>query len=397
MRSLAVLLTLLYSPGVTMPKSEVLEAKPLTQLPSLPTRLDYLDCLRALAALYVVVYHIVKYIDFPDPSPNVFVRLVKYAASGFYHGDYAVALFIVLSGFCLMLPVIRGNYTIRGGLFKFFKRRAQRILPPYYFATAFSLILIGLFIGQATGTHWDKSTPVTLQSILAHLLLIQDLTGDAQSINHTFWSIAVEWRMYFLFPVLVWGWRRFGAFQTSVTAVIISGLLFWFCFQWLGNGFHADYIGLFTLGGLGATVAFSNLYPFEQVRKLPWSSITLATTVSIAVLSRTKLWHPLMPTFIDYVVGIWAMSLMILGAQVRSAWFHRLLNYKPLVAIGLFSYSIYLIHGPVLQVVWQYWLPSFHTQPVALLMMMVIIGLPVVVAVSYLFFLLCERPFLQKS
>jgi peptidoglycan/LPS O-acetylase OafA/YrhL len=113
----------------------------------------------------------------------------------------AVALFIVLSGFCLMLPVVRHGAEIQGGAWQFFKRRARRILPPYYFALAISLLLIWTVIGQKTNTHWDASLPADGKAIWTHLLLLQDVFQDTSArINHVMWSISVEWRIYFLFP-----------------------------------------------------------------------------------------------------------------------------------------------------------------------------------------------------
>lgn len=163
--------------------------------------LGYLDGLRALAAIYVVVFHALLQVNFDQQPLNNFAR---YFLKFFSYGRYPVDLFIVISGFCLMIPIARGDGNLRGGAIHFFKRRAWRILPPYYFAMALSLLLIWLFINQKTGTHWDVSLPVTNKSILTHLILMQDALGDYATINHAFWSISVEWRIYFLFPLLVW-------------------------------------------------------------------------------------------------------------------------------------------------------------------------------------------------
>ena len=151
--------------------------------------LDYLDGLRALAAVYVLLGHALLQVNFSHQRPGVFARGFL---SIFLFGHEAVDLFIVLSGFCLMLPVARGDGALRGGAWNFFQRRAWRIVPPYYAAMTLSLLLIWSCIGQKTGTHWDISIPVTGRSILTHLLLLQDALGDEASINHAFWSISVE-------------------------------------------------------------------------------------------------------------------------------------------------------------------------------------------------------------
>ena len=87
---------------------------------------------------------------------------MKFFVTLFKTGHYVVDLFIVLSGFCLMLPVIRHRGTLPGNTIIFFKKRIRRILPPYYLAMGFSLLLIITMIGEKTGTRWDISIPITL-------------------------------------------------------------------------------------------------------------------------------------------------------------------------------------------------------------------------------------------
>jgi peptidoglycan/LPS O-acetylase OafA/YrhL len=217
--------------------------------------LGYLDGLRALAEIFVVLHHALLQVDFNQQPLTGFM---KRFVGVFYHGHYAVDLFIVLSGFCLMLPITRGNGTLRNGAVNFFKRRAWRILPPYYFAMALSLLLIWFFIHEKTATHWDIRIPVTVESILTHLILMQDAFGDDFNINHAFWSISVEWRIYFLFPLLALSWQRIGAITTTTFAVLTSFVISKLCGHTIGSSLSAHYIGLFTLGMLGAAIALSS-------------------------------------------------------------------------------------------------------------------------------------------
>jgi len=96
-------------------------------------KLEFLDGLRGLAAFYVLLHHL--YDPFGIP------RALTYPLSILRFGHYAVGAFIVLSGYCLMLPIVRStDGKISGGTFHFFKRRAMRILPPYYAALILSLV-----------------------------------------------------------------------------------------------------------------------------------------------------------------------------------------------------------------------------------------------------------------
>ena len=88
-------------------------------------RLNFLDGLRGLAALYVMLAHVFSITAYGDDGrvstslPPAFV----WATRGLCFSHYAVAVFIVLSGFCLMLPVSRSkDGLLPGGLLGFAKR-----------------------------------------------------------------------------------------------------------------------------------------------------------------------------------------------------------------------------------------------------------------------------------
>lgn len=176
--------------------------------------------MRALAALFVVATHFVAYVQFEGASLPAWLQAVA-ALTTF--GHYAVDVFIVLSGFCLAMPVVRGDGHLVGGALKFFGKRARRILPPYFFTLAFSLLLIWLVIGHRTGTLWDTCLPVDWKGTLTHLFLVQDLArGENSKINYPLWSISVEWRIYFLFPLLMALRRRWGAVLVAAAALVVA-------------------------------------------------------------------------------------------------------------------------------------------------------------------------------
>ena len=103
------------------------------------SRIGGLDALRGLAALAVFVCHIVAY----------------WGALGFPHaviaisqvGAHGVDVFVVLSGFVLMLPLVAEGRTLNVG--QFYGRRMWRILPAYWTALAFAAVL-------AVGPTWPS-------------------------------------------------------------------------------------------------------------------------------------------------------------------------------------------------------------------------------------------------
>ncbi len=357
--------------------------------------LDYLDGMRALAALYVVLSHATNYFALLDSTPP---RIIGFFLRFFSRGPYAVDVFIVLSGFCLMLPVLKNGGKLRGGAWQFFQRRAWRILPPYYLAMAFSLLLIALFIDKTTGSIWDNALPVSAKSVITHLLLVHDAFKEDNSINYVFWSIAVEWRIYFLFPLLLLVWKPRNALAFTLLISLFSCALYLVLRRSLGFTLTAHYIGLFCVGMLGASIAFSPDAAFSKLKNWPWLFISLFFALGFIFLPGVKLWQGrILPVqLVDYLVGLWTIALLIAVAKAPQSSWHRLLSWKPLTWLGTFSYSIYLIHAPLLQILWQSVYAPLQLGSISLFGSVFLGSLPVVLAVSYLFFLFCERPFIPR-
>ena len=139
-------------------------------------RLRYIDGLRGIAAFVIVLHHThLRMVEIAGPSSGL--------AQGplfLLPAHCMVTLFVVLSGYSLMLSVLRSNdYQYTGGLKTYAARRCRRILPAYYAALFFSLLpLLPGLLGWPK-THWQSNAPVALTggSVWAHLLLIQNLQG----------------------------------------------------------------------------------------------------------------------------------------------------------------------------------------------------------------------------
>jgi peptidoglycan/LPS O-acetylase OafA/YrhL len=174
-------------------------------------RLEYLDGLRAVAALYVVLFH--AGLGFTPPV-GALPTLTRILQHGLSFGHDAVAVFIVLSGYCLMLPVARAEGHLVRGLWDYVARRAWRILPPYYTTVFGSLLLIACVpvLETPTKTIWQDTFPAFgFGPIGSHVLLIHNLLpAFTNTINGPLWSVATEWQIYFFFPFFLLPiWRRF--------------------------------------------------------------------------------------------------------------------------------------------------------------------------------------------
>src|SRR3954452_10697817 len=139
-------------------------------------RLAGLDGVRGLAALFVVVNHV-----FERAFPGYPVDRAPFWAAWFIYGRFAVVVFIVLSGFSLALSPARHGWRV-DGVSRFAYRRARRILPAYWAALAFSLVVASLVVAPP-GEGAPNAT-----SVLVNGLLTQNLIA-APSPNRAFWSI----------------------------------------------------------------------------------------------------------------------------------------------------------------------------------------------------------------
>lgn len=366
--------------------------------------INFLDGLRALAALFVLFSH-VWYQIWPAVFPPFGygcrpTGLTLFFTSWLYYGHFAVVVFIVLSGFCLMLPVIKNNGVLRGGTLQFFKRRSRRILPPYYFGLLFSLLLIWFFVSTKTGTQWDISIPVTQNGLITNLLMFQDLAATTE-INYVFWSIALESHLYIFFPLLVISWQRFGSIKTT----LVTGLLIYSTIILLEiaqvKEIPPQFLGLcfyFVLGMLAATIVFSQDKLGELVRKhFPWH--LSVTGLILTIIFFCYLWGFDIAeerfAFLDTLCAFSTLSLLVAASRPGTNKIRNFLESSPLVFIGTFSYSLYLIHAPLLQIIWQYLLHPLHIGKVFEFVLLILLGTPMIISAAYIFFLYCERPFLN--
>ena len=94
-------------------------------------KLDFLDGFRGLACAYVVLYHF--WIEINIFYYGVLTDEIRNLCRIFNYGNCSVAVFIAISGYCLMLsPVKSQNSELKGGVAGFLIRRCRRILPGYY-------------------------------------------------------------------------------------------------------------------------------------------------------------------------------------------------------------------------------------------------------------------------
>jgi peptidoglycan/LPS O-acetylase OafA/YrhL len=354
--------------------------------------LDFLDGLRAIAALLVVTHHAWlqswPYNLYPGMHP---VGAVAALTGWLAFGKIAVTAFIVISGYCLMLPLVRSQKELN--VRSFFIRRCRRILPPYYAALIITLILDFAFLKQNTRTEYDAGYPITLAGFLSHVFLVQNFTASPFQISGPLWSIAVEFQIYLFFPLFIAIYRKYGIYWTlAFTSVLGYSASLFLSYRGLENS-YAHYIAMFGFGMAAADVGFR--LRASAKRKAVWVCyLALPAILFIGLGAHRELGSSKLVT--DGLVGVFVGAILMIATMVPSGAMAKSFSLRPLPSIGTVSYSLYLIHFPLQQLLWQTIVRPFGWSKPATFVLMSTIGTAVILVGASGFFYLFERPCLRR-
>jgi peptidoglycan/LPS O-acetylase OafA/YrhL len=352
--------------------------------------------MRGLAAMYVVFFHVVViyYAQFQGWMRPGFVWMT--------HGHWAVNVFIVLSGFCLTLPLARSrSLMLEGGFGRYMTRRAVRILPPYYAAVVLSLLALVL---SADAWRWVRGMPVvhpgwasefSKGNLISHVLLVHNFTRWANALDGPMWSVATEFQIYFFFPLLLLPvLRKFGR-TACVLAGVVVGLLPVWLFSLNSQAAAAPwYLGLFAMGMVAADIGFSVKAPFESLY-LPAAILAASAAVLLGCRYGEAGWWTIPE---DTLIGAATACCLVWStrSENRRKMPVRWLEMKLPVWLGTFSYSIYLMHMPI---IWKarIFTDRLHLSPLRDFVLNIGFVVPIAVGGSMIFHVFFERPFLRRK
>lgn len=343
------------------------------------------DWLRGVAAVGVVVFHARvdwwvgwrAIMDNPD-AYGWFDRAAAWMALPAPFMGSLVMLFFVLSGFCVHQPLVRGDVEWRD----FFRRRFVRLYPPYLTAAALSI-----------GALWWMSPPdfPGWGRVVAVLTMTQNYQGNvAEGVagmqvanNPSLWSLPVEMELYCMYPFFwlaarAWGWAAAmsGVALVSVGALagyhgggrFLEGNFAMYWIIWCSGAWLRERCARGTLGrppraivGLGAVALAGGIV------------LTLEGVGGLANVG----WGG------AYFVLLWAC---VSRPRLAGTGMWRMIG----VAAGKISYSLYLMHFPVLMGLAAWWAAHGGERPTNYLMCL--LACAATLPVACLFYRWVERP-----
>lgn len=285
-------------------------------------RLRELDGWRAISVLLVILHHICAY-----QHPRLVSRFFVLAHLVRFCGPLGVKTFFVISGFviCRLLILEERNYG-SVSLKAFYYRRVFRILPPFYTYLAALCLLssLGLIYEDWRGT------------MIAALFLRDFSTWHVDWFVGQMWSLAVEEQFYLIFPAmwLLTSKRRRGQFFLATYLL---------CVAWNLSLAHPGHDNVIREGFACISCGVLMAIHEGRARRLQ-NSVPSFIVVLVALM---LLLHPTgigswQAVTYECVIVPPAIGLVLFFSLERGRWLRAILCSKPLQAIGLTSYGVYL-------------------------------------------------------
>jgi peptidoglycan/LPS O-acetylase OafA/YrhL len=357
---------------------------------------------------------------------------LSYIWFNYCQGHDAVTLFLLLSGFSLMMPIARtADFSLSDGFFGFFRRRFIRIVPTYY--AAIVVILVSIYtshlfkskLGLIDNTD-DWAINFQPSIILTHLLLIHNLFENQYlAISGQLWSIGLEWQVYFVFILLllpIWRYlhRVLSPAQAFIGLFIVSTAL-GTAFLLLPAAINLKwtspwYIVVFAIGMIGGIIA-ANKEPAIQnlTRRFRWDWFALFFFLWQFVGRATGVFPRSLNPAKDILYALAGMGLLLMFAKHIegptndplegeravtfadrvSALLIRPFVSRAFVFVGAFSYSLYLTHAIFTERVYVF-LERRPISPLAYGFLYWFGGITGSLILAWCFYAVVERPCLKK-
>lgn len=293
-----------------------------------PGRFLFIDALRGIAALGVVVYHAHS----GKHMERIAARLPGWALWLLEAGHFGVPIFFVLSGFVIAHSVARYRVDLPF-IGRFALRRSIRLDPPYW---ASMVLVVGLGALSKFVMPSKGYSPPEFGQVLAHLFYVQEILGYPE-INPIYWTLSMEIQFYLIFCLLMalaHATRRDSGDRRSLFVIFVPAFLLAAAWPlglirgqlWPGlfpPFWHGFLLGMLACWGMNGTVRPAWFYAYAAL--VGGGSARSGDSFGLACAATSV--------------------LVMIAAQ--SGGLGSWLGWRWLQFLGMISYSLYLIHNPI--------------------------------------------------
>ncbi len=290
--------------------------------------LPHLQVLRGVAILLVLLFHL-------DLS---------WMGSGYLGVD----LFFVISGF--LMAHLYGDIESKAKALDFYARRFWRIIPAYAVALIVSVGVAAVFFSLPSELEKVKIHGFWSAALMPNIGFWTDVAYFQDDIYRPFlhlWSLGVELQYYLIFPVVAWFGRR------HAWVLVLTAIATFVAFAFV-NGVSAKtsfFITLFRLwqffAGFGAALILRWVIDHRSKGYGEWVGL-IALIVIVAIAT----W-PKPTTAILWQAGLVTFASMLVIGMGLPQWVVNSHGGRALQWLGRYSYSIYLVHFPII-IFWSY-------------------------------------------
>ncbi|KII33679.1 peptidoglycan O-acetyltransferase [Pseudomonas fluorescens] len=289
-----------------------------------------IDGLRALAVLGVVLFHL---------------------KLGFLPGGYTgVDIFFVISGYLISKTIFDEIGKSEFSIANFYVRRARRILPGLLSVVALTSVAAYIFLYPIELVHYAKST-IASALFAANIFFYSSLDYFSPSANEIpllhLWSLGVEEQFYIFFPLVALAAMKLGRFWLNV--IIAGSLLASLIIS--QSLLHVDPPSSFyLLPSRAFELLIGTLIALPSCPIIRSSKVSLASaSIGIAAIGASFFLYEETTKFpgIAALLPCLGAALLIVGCRQENI-VGRALSFQPLRFIGKISYSLYLVHWPII-------------------------------------------------
>lgn len=302
------------------------------------TYLRHVDGLRAVAVLSVILYHFG----------------IRHMPGGYVGVD----VFFVISGFLITRLIYEEiNETGRFGFGRFYIRRMRRLLPALLVTLLATFMVAYVLLSPRAFDQFGASLAAAVLSVSNILFWSQSGYFDADShlkpLLHT-WSLSVEEQFYLVWPALLWliaARLAWGKLRIAATLIAIGGLSFLLNHIWVTGKFDAEY--RYAIFYLTPFRVYEFVFGAIAVFLLPWVRDRMVLQEAMMIVGLALIGYSVATfdetiifPYLNALIPCLGALLVILSGQSRIAG--ALITNPAAVGIGLISYSLYLVHWPVI-------------------------------------------------